>query len=121
MPKKRASKPGISKATPAGKTIKPRGKRAGGIRTGESGDGERDDRSAGETAAGESVATLDGPESGAGLTPGWAEALGHQLGRVDIDANGKSTKKVFTRSVEMRMKMKLAQRARRAREHQGVR
>jgi hypothetical protein len=54
------------------------------------------------------------------LKPGWAENLGKTLAEKDIEVNGKM-KKLFVRSPEMRMKMKLAQRARRAREHQGAR
>lgn len=63
---------------------------------------------------------LDGAVSGTRLTPGWAEALGQALGAEDAAARGKS-KKAFVRSPEARMKMKLAQRARRAREHGEVR
>lgn len=69
-------------------------------------------------------AVLVQPDQPAGainaLKPGWAENLGKTLAEQDIEVNGK-TKKLFVRSPEMRMKMKLAQRARRAREHQGAR
>lgn len=69
----------------------------------------------------EGDAALDGAVSGTRLTPGWAEQLGQELARADIEENGKAKKKIYTRSPEMRMKMKLAQRARRAREHGEVR
>lgn len=88
---------------------------------------------AGKRGTGECVRGLDPvdppallvqPDEPAGavnaLKPGWAENLGKTLAQQDIEVNGK-TKKLFVRSPEMRMKMKLAQRARRAREHQGAR
>jgi hypothetical protein len=72
----------------------------------------------------DALAVLVQPDQPAGavnaLKPGWAENLGKTLAEKDIEVNGK-TKKLFVRSPEMRMKMKMAQRARRAREHQGAR
>jgi hypothetical protein len=88
---------------------------------------------AGQRGAGECVRGLDPVDAPAvfvqpdqpasavnALKPGWAENLGKTLAQQDIEVNGK-TNKAFVRSPEMRMKMKLAQRARRAREHQGAR
>jgi hypothetical protein len=61
-------------------------------------------------------AELESSGSGLQLKPGWAEAEGARLAQLDIEKNGKSVR-TFVRSSEARMKMKLAQRARRAREH----
>ena len=122
MSKKRPSKPGIRKASVAGKTIGSRSSGSRGACAVEPGDREREDRSAAEPVASESVAALDGATSGTRLTPGWAEQLGKELARADVEKTGKSNKQtIFVRSPEARMKMKLAQRARRAREHQGAR
>lgn len=122
MPKKRASKPGVRKASVEAKTIGPRSASHRGACAVEPGDREREDRSAAVPVASESVAALDGAVSGARLTPGWAEQLGKELARADVEKTGKSNKQtIFVRSPEARMKMKLAQRARRAREHQGAR
>lgn len=55
------------------------------------------------------------------LKPGWAEALGRAEAQRDIEKNGQKKPKIYVRPLESRIKMKLAQRARRAREHQEAR
>jgi len=77
---------------------------------------QRDDRR--DTEPEEAVpAELESPGSRVELKPGWAEAEGARLAQLDAAAKGKATQRVFARSPEVRMKMRLAQRARRAREH----
>lgn len=121
MPKKRPSKPSVRKASVAAKTIGPGSQSDCSAGAVEPGDSQREDRSAADAAASSSDAKVADPVDGSRLTVGWAEQLGKELARADIEENGKAKKKIYTRSPEMRMKMKLAQRARRAREHGEVR
>lgn len=55
------------------------------------------------------------------LKPGWVEEQGRKLAEQDVEKNGKKKPKIYVRPLESRIKMKLAQRARRAREHQEAR
>jgi len=114
MPKKHPSKPGSSKDAAKGKTVRSRSSRVAGNVALQSGDGERIHRDSAESVS-DASQVADVP---AKLTPGWAELIGTEQATRDVAKNGgKSTRKVHFHSPEARMKMKEAQRARRAREH----
>lgn len=121
MPKGSKTKHSSSSKTVAGK--------ANGSRVQTGGSGLAGKRGAGKRLRG--LATVNPPavlvqpdeseSTNVPLKPGWAEKLGAAEARRELKATGREPHKAYAHSLETRAKMKAAQRARRAREHQEAR